>query len=130
MAINLPRTPKEIQEETVTFDLTPYAEQFYDMQQDKVKYESYKRIWETRRDRFKTMAGKANQFMLNGVVVATHAISGPFNKSKFAKEQPHIYEQFLVEVTTLVFDEDAFAAAHPNLYYGDDYRARSLRFKL
>ena len=130
MAVNLPRTPQEIQEETVTFDLTPYADRFYEMQAEKVKFEASKRIWETSRDRFKSMAGKANQFMLNGVVVATHAISGPFNKSKFAKEQPHIYEQFLVEVTTLVFDEDAFAAAHPHLYYGDDYRARSLRFKL
>lgn len=130
MAVNLPRTAKEIQEEAVTFDLTPYAERFYEMQNEKVTFEAAKRIWEASRDRFKAMAGNANQFMLNGIVVATHAVSGPFNKSRFAKEQPHIYEQFLVEVTVQVFDEDAFAAAHPNLYNSDEYRARSLRFKL
>lgn len=126
----LPRTSKEIQEETVTFDLTPYADRFHEMIKEKIEFEAKKRIWETSRDRFKAMAGRANQFMLNGVAVATHAISGPFNKSKFAKEQPHIYEQFLVEVTVKVFDEESFAAAHPHLYNGDEYRARSLRLKL
>lgn len=127
---NLPRSPQEIREDLITFDLAPYREEFYSFQEDKVKYEAAKRLWEIRRDRFKAMAGKANQFVLDGIVVATHAISGAFNKAKFAKEQPHIYEQFLVEVTIQVFDEDAFAAAHPNLYYGDDYRARALRFKI
>lgn len=129
-ASSLPRTAAEIREELVTFDLAPYREEFYSFQEDKVKYESVKRLWEMRRDRFKAMAGRANQFVLDGVVVATHAISGAFNKAKFAKEQPHIYEQFLVKVEVEVFDEEAFAAAHPNLYHGDEYRARSLRFKI
>ena len=129
-ASSLPRTPAEIREELVTFDLAPYREEFYSFQEDKVKYEAAKRLWEIRRDRFKAMAGRANQFVLDGIVVATHAISGAFNKAKFAKDQPHIYEQFLVKVEVEIFDEEGFAAAHAKLYYGVDYRARALRFKI
>lgn len=114
--VNLPRTPKEIQEDAVSFDLTPYADRFHEMLKEKADFEARKRVWELSRDRFKNMAGNANQFVLGGLVVATHAISGPFNESRFAKEQPHLYEQFLVPVTQMVFDSDAFSAAHPNIY--------------
>jgi len=127
---NLPRTSKEIQEAAISFDLTAYKQEFYSFQEDKVRYEAAKKLFEIRRDRFKAMAGNADQFVIDGVVVATHAISGPFNVSRFAKEQPHLYEQFLVPVTQMVFDQDAFEAAHPHLFHGDDYRARSLRFKI
>lgn len=127
---NLPRTAREIQEEAVTFDLAPYREEFYSFQEDKVKYEAAKKLWEMRRDRFKAMAGRANQFVLDGLVVATHAISGAFNKSKLEREQPHLYEKYLVKVEMEVFDEEAFAKDHPTLYHGDEYRARALRFKI
>lgn len=128
--VNLPRTPKEIQEDAVSFDLGPYADRFHEMLKEKADFEARKRVWELSRDRFKNMAGNANQFMLGGLVVATHAISGPFNESRFSREQPHLYEQFLVPVTQMVFDSDAFGAAHPNIYFSDQYRARSLRFKI
>lgn len=130
MSSNLPKSDREIKEEAVSFDLTPFAEEFYAFQNDKADYDRAKSKWESRRDRFKQMAGKANQFVLNGVVVATHAISGPFNKSKLERDLPHLYEEFLVEQTVKVFDEAAFAAKYPSLYYGDDFRARALRFKL
>lgn len=130
MTSNLPRTSAEIQEAAVTFDLSPYREEFYSFQEDKVKYEHAKKLWEIRRDRFKNMAGKANQFVLDNIVVATHAISGAFNKAKFAKEQPHLYDKYLVKVEMEVFDEEAFAKDHPTLYHGDEYRARALRFKI
>lgn len=128
--VNLPRTPKEIQEDAVSFDLTPYAERFHELLREKAEFEGRKRVWELGRDRFKAMAGNANQFTLGGLVVATHAISGAFNESRFAKENPAMYEEFLVPVTQMVFDQDAFAARHPNIYYSDQYRARSLRFKI
>lgn len=127
---NLPRSPKEIQEEAVSFDLTPYSERFHEMVREKTEFEHRKRVWELSRDRFKAMAGNANQFVLGGLVVATHAISGPFNESRFSREQPAMYEEFLVPVTQMVFDQDAFAARHPNIYWSDQYRARSLRFKI
>lgn len=126
---NLPKSDREIREEAVSFDLTPFADEFQAFQQDKAAYDQAKSKWEMRRDRFKQMAGKANQFVLNGVVVATHAISGPFNKAKLARDLPHLYAEFEVDQVVKVFDEAAFAEKYPSLYYGDDFRARSLRFK-
>lgn len=130
MTSSLPKSNREIQEEAVSFDLTPFADEFYQFQNDKAEFDKAKSKWESRRDRFKQMAGKANQFVLNGIVVATHAISGPFNKAKLQRDLPHLYEEFLVEQTVKVFDEEAFAEKYPSLYYGDDFRARALRFKL
>lgn len=127
---DLPRSSKEILDEKDVFDLTPYRQNFEEAQVFKLEFETAKKKWELYRDRLKAKAGKASQLVIDGIVVATHAISGPFNVSRFAKEQPHLYEQYLVEVTTLVFDEEAFAKVHPSLYEGDDYRARSLRFKI
>lgn len=126
---DLPKAPKELLDAKDTFDLGPFRENFEEAKELKLNYEHSKARWELFKNRLKARAGKASQLVLDGVVVATHAISGPFNTSKFAKEQPHIYEQYLVEVTHLVFDEEKFAADHPVLYAGDEYRARSLRFK-
>jgi hypothetical protein len=120
----------QFEEPEVMFDLTPFRQEFYEFQNDKLAYEMAKKKWELRRDRFKKMAGNANRFILDGIVVATHAISGAFNKAKLAKELPHIYEEFLVEQTVQVFDEAAFAEKYPMLYNSDDFRARALRFKL
>lgn len=127
---DLPRTTQEMLNDKDVFDLTPFRENFQEAQVLKIEFESAKKKWELYRDRLKARAGKASQLVLDGIVVATHAISGPFNKARFAKEQPHIYEQYLVEVTVLMFDEEAFAKDHPALYEGDEYRSRSLRFKI
>lgn len=126
---DLPRAPQELLNDKDVFDLGPFRDNFFEAQELKLNFEQAKARWELYKNRLKARAGKASQLVLDGVVVATNAISGPFNTSKFAKEQPHIYEQYLVEVTTKVFDEERFAKDHPVLYTGDDYRARSLRFK-
>ena len=123
-------TPQEFQETEVVFDVTPFKEEFYSFQNDKAEYESAKSKWEQRKARFKTLAGNANRFVLDGVVVATHAISGAFNSKALERELPHMYEEFLVEQTVQVFDEQAFAKKYPGVYYGPQFRARALRFKL
>lgn len=127
---DLPRTTQEALDERDQFDLAPFRDNFYEAQRLKIEFEASKKKWELYRDRLKARAGRASQLVLDGIVVATHAISGPFNQSRFAREQPHIYDQYLVEVTTKVFDEEAFAKDHPALYESDEYRARSLRFKI
>lgn len=129
MPAPLPRSPQEIQAAAKQYDLTPYAENFDELKDLKLAYEFAKKKYELYRDRLKARVGDADELVINGQVVATHAINGAFNQSRFAKEQPHIYEEFLVDVTVKVFDEDAFAATHPALHAGDAYRARSLRFK-
>jgi hypothetical protein len=131
MAINdLPRSAQEIQAEKVQFDLGPFRDNFYEAQNLKIEFESAKKKWELYRDRLKARAGSATELVLDGVVVATHAISGAFNVAKLRKEQPHIHDQYLVDVTVKVFDEEAFAKDHPHLYNGDEFRARALRFKI
>lgn len=126
---NLPRSTREIQAAARQFDLAPYRENFEELKLLKLRMETAKKEYELYRDRLKARVGDADELILDGQVVATHAISGAFNKAKFAKEQAHLFEQYLVEVPTLVFDEERFAKVHPHLYEGDDYRARSLRFK-
>lgn len=126
---NLPRSNREIQAAARQFDLTPFRENFEELKLLKLEMETAKKKYELYRDRLKARVGDADELVLDGQVVATHAISGAFNKAKFAKEQPHLFEQYLVEVPTLVFDEERFAETHPQLHLGDDYRARSLRFK-
>lgn len=126
---NLPRSTREIQAAARQFDLAPYRENFEELKLLKLRMETAKKEYELYRDRLKARVGDADELVLDGQVVATHAISGAFNKAKFAKEQAHLFEQYLVEVPTMVFDEERFAEVHPHLYEGDDYRARSLRFK-
>lgn len=126
----LPRSPREIQEQNRQFDLNPFRERFYQIQNEKAEYEQAKARWERSRNRLKASVGQADELVLDGVVVATHAISGGFNSAKLRDEQPDIYQDYLVEVTTQVFDEDRFAKDHPGLYASDVYRARALRFKI
>lgn len=131
MTINdLPRSPQEIQAQAKQFDLGPFRDHFYELQNLKIEMETAKKRYELYRDRLKARIDNADELVLDGIVVATHAVSGAFNKAKLQREQPHLYEPYLVTQPTQVFDEERFAADHPNLYSGDAFRARSLRFKI
>lgn len=129
MPAPLPRSPQEIQAAAKQYDLTPYRENYEELRVLKLEYEIAKKKYELFRDRLKARVGDADELTIDGQVVATHAINGAFNESRFAKEQPHIFQEFLVDRVVQVFDAEAFAATHPALYTGDAYRSRSLRFK-
>lgn len=126
----LPRSPQEIQASSKQFDLSPFRERFYQIQNEKAEYEVAKAKWERSRNRLKASVGQADELVLDGVVVATHAISGGFNAARLRDEQPDIYNDYLVEQTVQVFDEERFAKDHPGLYASDVFRARALRFKI
>lgn len=130
MTTNLPRTPQEIQNQVTQFNLEPFEEDFDKARQLKQEFEQAKARWELYKNRLKLRADRADELVLRGVVVATNAISGPFNVAKLRDTQPHLYEQYLVKQEVEVFDEDRFAAENPGLHTGDAFRSRSLRFKI
>lgn len=129
MPAPLPRSRQEIQAAAKQYDLGPYRENFDELKLLKLEADIAARKYELFRNRLKDRVGDADELVIDGQVVATHAISGAFNQSRFAKEQSHIFQEFLVDRVVQVFDEEAFAATHPALHAGDAYRARSLRFK-
>lgn len=127
--MTLPRSPQEIQATAKQFDLTSYADHFAELKLLKGKADLANKEYELYRDRLKARTGDADELLINGVLVATNAVNGAFQTTRFIKEQPHIAEEFMVETTVKVFDYDAFADKHPNLAVGDAYRARTLRLK-
>lgn len=126
---SLPRSPQEIQAACKQFDLGPFREHFDELRLLKLEADTAAKRYELYRNRLKARIGQADELILDGQLVATHAISGAFNKSRFEKEQPAIFEDYLVIREVQVFDEERFAKDHPHLYESDAYRARSLRFK-
>lgn len=127
--MSLPRSPQEIQATAKQFDLTSYADHFAELKLLKGKADIANKEYELYRDRLKARTGDADELLINGVLVATNAVNGAFQASRFIKEQPHIAEEFMVEQTVQVFDYEAFAKIHPGLAVGDAYRARTLRLK-
>lgn len=127
---DLPRTPQEIQNQVTQFDLKPFEAQFEEARKLKLEFEQAKARWDLYKNRLKLRADRADELVLDGVVVATNAISGAFNVAKLRDTQPHLYEQYLVKREVEVFDEEKFAEDNPQLYKGDAFRSRSLRFKI
>lgn len=105
------------------FHLDDYAEHWARMQELKdlaAEYEVYK-------NRFKELAGDADELVLNGEVVATNTVSGKFQPSQLARELPHIHAAYMKDKVVRVFDEEAFKAHQPFMW--GQYRSRSLRHK-
>lgn len=125
----LPRSPQEIQAAATQFDLTPFADNFEELKVLKLEADIAKKRYELFRDRLKARTGNADELLINGQLVATNAVNGAFQTSRFIKEQPHIAESYMAPVTRLEFDYESFAQEHPGLATSDAYRARTLRIK-
>lgn len=123
----LPPTAQEAVEAAKSFDLADYRENWEELTILKREYDLAKARYELYLKRLKAKAGNADQLVLDGQVVATHAISGAFNVAKFRQEQPARYDAYTKQELVEVFDFEEFAKHHPNVV--NEYRARSLRFK-
>lgn len=77
--------------------------------------------------RFKELAGEADVLTLHGVPVKTNKADGKLNMTRLKAEQPHLVAQYFKKEwrEVEVFDQDAFAATHPDTFAR--YRTRSLR---
>lgn len=123
----LPPTGAEIATAARQFDLIEYRENWEELRLLKENYDLAKRQYERYLGRLKAKIGNADELVLNGQVVATHAISGAFNESKFRDEQGALYQAYVKPRLIDAFDADEFREHNPGLY--EQYRSRSLRFK-
>lgn len=74
-----------------------------------------------------TASGDAQEYTLDGKVVATHLRNGNFAEKRFAGEQPVLFEKYRRMVTELKFDRTLFAQENPELF--EEYRARRFLVK-
>lgn len=105
------------------FDLGPYREHWMEylrLRQEKSRYDKY-------HARFKELADKYDELVLDGEVVFTNSISGKFSDKWLSSEHPHIHALYLKDQVVKVFDEESFKNDHPTLWTSG--RSRSLREK-
>lgn len=103
------------------FDLGPYREHWLEylrLREEKKRYDAY-------HERFKELADKYDELVLDGQVVFTNHISGAFSAKWLSSEHPHLHAAYLKDKVVKVFDKEAFERDHPTLYTAG--RPRSLR---
>lgn len=128
VANGLPETPEERSIEARTFELKgEYARYWEEYEEIKRLADEYSKKLESWKARWKQIFGDRDIITLDGVEVATNAVSGPFKVAQFRKEHPAIYQAYLVKKTQDVFDEEMFKAHNPQLW--NDFRSTSIRHK-
>jgi hypothetical protein len=105
------------------FDLGPYREHWLEylrLREENKRYVKY-------HARFRELADKHDELVLDGQVVFTNTISGAFSTKWLSTEHPHLHSAYLKDQVVKVFDEEAFKRDHETLWTSG--RARSLREK-
>jgi hypothetical protein len=105
------------------FDLGPVREHWIEylrLREENKRFKAY-------HERFKQLADKHDELVLDGVVVFTNHISGAFSDKWLSGEHPHIHAAYLKDTVVKVFDEEAFKRDHETLWTSG--RSRSLREK-
>lgn len=105
------------------FDLGPYREhwlKYLELREANKQFVAY-------HERFKELADKHDELVLDGQVVFTNHISGKFSTKWLATEHPAIHAAYLKDKVVKVFDEEAFKRDQETLWMSG--RSRSLREK-
>lgn len=105
------------------FDLGPYREHWFEylrLREENKRFIAFHK-------RFKALADKYDELVLDGQIVFTNHISGAFSAKWLEAEHPAIHAAYLKDKVVKVFDEEAFKEHQPTLWEGG--RSRSLREK-
>lgn len=73
------------------------------------------------KDTIKAVAGEADEFTINGEVVA-RLVPGQLNVSKLAAEQPQLHQRYMRLVSKHQFDSGSLERDEPEIF--EKYRAR------
>jgi hypothetical protein len=111
----------EVPPKVKQFDLGPYREHWVkmlDLEEAAKEHKAYK-------ERFKELAADADEFVLDGEVVASNRIAGAFQPSQLKADLPHMYNAYLKDKVVKEFDEPTFKEHNPEMW--NRFRSRSLR---
>jgi hypothetical protein len=103
------------------FDLGPYREhwdRYLELRQQAKEFEVY-------HARFRELADRYDELVLDGKVVFTNHISGAFSEKWLKSEHPALHAAYTREKVVRVLDKEAFERDHPTLYTSG--RSRALR---
>src|SRR5690349_21651116 len=106
---------------TKQFDLGPYREhwaRYLELRELKREHDVY-------HERFRELADRYDELVLDGKVVFTNSISGAFSEKWLKGENPALHAAYTRDKVVKVFDKEAFERDHPTLYTSG--RSRSLR---
>jgi hypothetical protein len=120
---------KEIEEKEKSFELgDTYRDHWRELERRRMAFEQASDDYESYKKRFKEIleAQKADVVTLDGRTVATHAVSGAFNVAKFKLDNPGMAKNYTFLRESEVFDKERFAKDSPEIYQA--YRVRTLRF--
>lgn len=123
----LPRTGKEVRRAAQQFDISRHRNSWNEMVDIKRRIAELENEYAVYAERFKALIGEADEIVLDGEIVATHAVSSKFKTREFRNNYPDLAEEFTVQRLVETIDEEALREKHPWLFQAS--RSRSLRFK-
>lgn len=109
------------------FDLEPVGMTYEEYLLRRARRMEDEKWMELFREGIRKQSGDAEEFFLNGTLVATCYIDGKFKQREFEEANPHIVEHYTDYVTEKKFNVERFKEENPEIY--EQYRATSFRIK-
>jgi hypothetical protein len=109
------------------FDLDTIAMQFEEFLLRHSRMADDKRWTDEFKELLRQLSGDAVTYRYKGRIVADDSRNGRFTLSKLRQDDPALVQEFTRWKTEEAFDEEAFKAAHPDLW--EQYRAQRFELK-
>lgn len=109
------------------FDLDAVALQFEEFLLRHSRMADDKRWIDEFKELLRQLSGDATVYRYQGRIVADDSRNGRFTLSKLRQDDPDLVKEFTRWKTEEAFDEEAFKAAHPDLW--EQYRAQRFELK-